>query len=352
MSTLKTSNLQHASAASPAIVLAADGSATLNGLAYPTNGSLSGRNRIINGAMEIAQRGTSHTANGLYTLDRWTMYNSGGTFTISQQTAASGSQPENGMAKFVRIARTSPSGILYFTQKIEDVTLYDGFPVTVSFYAKANTNITLPVRLVQEFGSGGSAPVTVGTVNTSVTTSWAKYTANFTLPSQSGKTIGTSSFLEMTFDTPATYSTLDITGVQLEAGTVATPFERRSYGQELALCQRYYYRVVSSGASNNYARLTVSGQCAATTQAIGQVLFSVTMRTAPTALETTGTASDYSVFNSATSGVACTSIVFNAASTHSGEVQANTASGLTAGNASNVLANNNTTAYLGWSAEL
>ena len=242
MSTLKTTNLQHASAASPAIVLASDGSATAQ-LSSLNSGPLAGmRNRILNGDMRVSQRGTSFTANGLYTLDRWTIYNSGGTFTVTQETAASGSQPEAGMSKFLRISRSSPSGIFYLTQKIEDVSLYDGYAVTVSFYAKANTNITLPVRLVQEFGSGGSAPVTVGSANMNITSSWAKYTASFTLPSLSGKTVGTSSFLECTFDTPATYSTLDITGVQLEPGSVATPFERRSYGQELALCQRYYQR--------------------------------------------------------------------------------------------------------------
>jgi len=241
------------------------------------DGPISGtRNRIINGAMEIAQRGTSHTANG-YTLDRWIVYNSGGTFTLSQQTAASGSQPENGMTKFLRIARTSPSGIFYLSQKIEDVSLYDGFAVTVSFYAKANTNITLPVRLIQEFGSGGSTAVTVGTVNTSVTSSWAKYTATFTLPSLSGKTVGTSSFLELAFDTPATYSTLDITGVQLEAGSVATPFERRNYGQELALCQRYFQVL-------DLTKKVIMGNGSTGLNCEASFTLPMTMRTTPTSI--------------------------------------------------------------------
>jgi len=272
MSTLKTTNLQHASAASPAIVLASDGTATAQ-VSSLNGGALAGmRNRILNGDMRVSQRGTSFTANGLYTLDRWTIYNSGGTFTVTQETAASGSQPEAGMSKFLRISRSSPSGIFYLTQKIEDVSLYDGYAVTVSFYAKANTNITLPVRLVQEFGSGGSAPVTVGSANMNITSSWAKYTASFTLPSLSGKTVGTSSFLECTFDTPATYSTLDITGVQLETGTVATPFERRSYGQELALAMRYFYKFPPI-----YNQLTKNGM-----HESAAYYFPVKMRAAPT----------------------------------------------------------------------
>lgn len=251
MSTLNVSNLAGPSSTGTAATLS-----SING------GPIAGaRNRIINGDMRISQRGTSFTTNG-YTVDRWTVYNSGGTFTLTQETAASGSQPEPGMSKYLRVSRSSPSGIFYVSQKIEDVSIYDGYVVTVSFYAKANTNITLPVRLVQEFGSGGSAPVTVGTVNTSITSSWAKYTASFTLPSQSGKTIGSSSFVELVFDTPATYSTLDITGVQLEAGSVATPYERRPYSVELGLCQRYYQRIQGTGSE---FRVVGSGIINATT---------------------------------------------------------------------------------------
>lgn len=241
-------------------------------------GPLAGtRNRIINGDMRIAQRGTSFASNG-YTLDRWTFFNSGGTANVSQQTADSTDQPENGMPNFLRISRVSPSGILYLSQKIEDVSLYDGFAVTVSFYAKANTNITLPIRLIQEFGSGGSTAVTVGTVNTSVTTSWAKYTANFTLPSLSGKTIGTSSYLELAFDTPATYSTLDITGVQLETGTVATPFERRSIGQELALCQRYFEK--KNYNSTAYERISTAFVPGTSTSTLMETVFTFTEKRA------------------------------------------------------------------------
>ena len=75
MSTIKVSNVQNPSAASAAITLDTNGQATLNGLAYPTSGSLSGRNRIINGDMRIDQRNAgasvTPTTSGTYILDRW-----------------------------------------------------------------------------------------------------------------------------------------------------------------------------------------------------------------------------------------------------------------------------------------
>lgn len=239
--------------------------------AYNTGSPLTHRNKIINGAMEINQRGSSsYTANG-YTLDRWTLFNSGGTFAASQQSYANGSKPAFGLKNFLRVTRTSPSSILYITQKIEDVSFYDNIDITVSFYAKATGAVTLPSRVMQEFGSGGSASVTVGSVNHSLTTTLQRFTATFTCPSLSGKTIGTSSYFELTFDMPATTETIEISGVQLEAGRVATPFEMRQYGAELALCQRYYQK---ASAYNG-----IAGSSATVN---GVVPFSVVMRAAPT----------------------------------------------------------------------
>ena len=243
-----------------------------------TQNSLGVRNLIINGDMRIAQRGTSAvTTNLSFPVDRWTMYNSGGTFTAQQQTFTLGDAPDSRLQNYVRLTRSSPSGILYFTQKIEDVINSNNVTVTVSFYAKANTDITVPVRLVQVFGSGGSTAVTVDSINNSVTSSWQRFTATFTCPSLSGKTIGTSSYLELTFDTPDTYSTLDITGVQLEVGTEATPFEHRPYDMELARCQRYYE---VSGTGTNFG----SNLCVAqnTTRANCACAFPVAKRATPT----------------------------------------------------------------------
>jgi hypothetical protein len=187
----------------------------------------------------VAQRGTSFTANG-YGLDRWKTFNSGGTATLSQQTFASGSSPEVGLDTYVRIVRSSPSGIYYFAQRVEDVRKSDGATLTLSFYAKASSATTIPCRITQGFGTGGSAVVNITAQNSNVTTSWQKFSLTFNMASLSGKTVGTGSNFELVFDIPATTATIEITGVQLEVGDTATPFEHRSYGDELARCQRYF----------------------------------------------------------------------------------------------------------------
>jgi len=205
------------------------------------DGALSNRNLIINGAMQVAQRGTSFTANG-YGLDRWGFYNTGGTVTVTQETFASGDSPEVGITNFARVVRASPSGLCYFYQKVEDVRKSDGATLTFSFYGKASSSTTVPFRIVQAFGSGGSSGVDSTPQNINLTSSWQKFSVTFNMASLSGKTIGTGSYLETVFDIPSTTATIDITGVQLEVGDTATPFEHRSYGDELARCQRYYYQ--------------------------------------------------------------------------------------------------------------
>jgi hypothetical protein len=207
-----------------------------------SDGALSNRNVILNGSFQVAQRGTSFTSNG-YGLDRWKTYNSGGTATLSQQTFASGDSPEVGLDTYVRIVRVSPSGIYYFSQRVEDVRKSDGATLTLSFYGKASSVTTVPCRITQEFGSGGSSGVNTTSQNNNLTTSWQRFTLTFSMASLSGKTVGTGSNFEPVFDIPATTATIEITGVQLEVGDTATPFEHRSYGDELARCQRYYEQI-------------------------------------------------------------------------------------------------------------
>lgn len=244
------------------------------------------RNQIINGGMSVAQRGTSFTSNG-YTVDRWTIYNGGGTFALSQQASTPGSQPAPGLTNFLRVTRASPSSILYITQKVEDVKRFDGAPtITVSFYAKASGAITLPLRLQQEFdsGAGGSASVQVGTINNSVTTNWQRFTCTYNVQSLAGKTIQTNSYLEVTFDMPATTETLDITGVQLEFGSVATSFEKRPQGLELQLCQRYY---CGQTGSEEVIFGYLNGN-----NVVGRCGFPVTMRANPTVIIYAGNAAN------------------------------------------------------------
>ena len=205
-------------------------------------GALSNRNMVINGAMQVAQRGTSFTAS-TQVLDRWRLYNSGGTYTLSQQTFAGGTSPETGLINYVRIVRANPSGIFYFASRIEDVRRSDGATLVFSFYAKASSAVTVPCRLSQAFGSGGSSQYNSTAQDNNFTTSWQRFTMVFNMPSLSGQTVGTGSFVEPVFDIPATTATIEITGVQLELGDTPTPFEHRSYGDELQKCMRYYYQL-------------------------------------------------------------------------------------------------------------
>jgi hypothetical protein len=143
-------------------------------------------------------------------------------------------------------------------------------------------------------------------------------------------------------------ATFYITGVQLEAGSTATSFDRRPYGTELALCQRYYFRI-STGASN--ASLGTGGWALSTTGARVMTNFPVEMRTEPSALEQTGTASDYKVAYANTSATCSAVPQFANASKNIAATSFTVASVLTAGQGVGAERNANT-AYLGWSAEL
>jgi hypothetical protein len=136
----------------------------------------------------------------------------------------------------------------------------------------------------------------------------------------------------------------------LEKGTQATSFDFRSIGTELALCQRYYFKNFPNATTR---MLTVSGQCATTTLGETYASFPVTLRTRPTALETSGTAAHYSVFNAGTATVTCSAVpTYSIYTTDTyAMIDITVASGLIAGNATQLLTAN-AAAYLAWSAEL
>jgi len=147
-----------------------------------------------------------------------------------------------------------------------------------------------------------------------------------------------------------TGATFYITGVQLEKGSTATSFDYRPYGTELALCQRYYYRQTGQAAGDYFVP---NAYAISTTLAFGYVAFPVPMRTRPTALEQSGTAADYNVVRCGLGTNANCSAVptFGVANLTNAQTVFTVASGLSNGVAGSVQANN-TSAYLGWSAEL
>ena len=226
--------------------------------------SLTGfKNYIINGNFNIWQRGTSQTSSGYGSDDRWVNANFGSTKTHSQIACTDTERALFGAVYFSRTVVTSVANINNYALKvqyIEDITRLAGKTITISFWAKADSNKNIAVELQQIFGTGGSpsSGVTgIGSQLVALTTTWQKKTITLTVPSIIGKALGTdgihtsSTALGFWLDAGSTYNTMtaslgqqsgtfDIAQVQLEVGSVATPFENRHYGLELSLCQRYY----------------------------------------------------------------------------------------------------------------
>jgi len=267
-------------------------SSTSTGLRYGANWA-AGKNAVINGAFDIWQRGTSfaYTGSGAttFTADRCAVFvNGNGSFTFSRQTFTPGAAPVAGYEGnyFYRFAVNTlgTSTTAYVLQNnIENVTTFAGQTVTLSFWAKSDASRTVSLALQQQFGSGGSSAVTTSS-SVSVGTSWARYSYTVALPSISGKTIGAGSYLTVRLEvTPTASQTLDIWGLQLENGSVATAFQTATgtLQGELAACQRYYWRNTGSTGNNAVA----SGISSSSSNTFAVMHHPVQMRIAPTAVD-------------------------------------------------------------------
>lgn len=353
-------------------------------------GPLAGnRNRIINGCMRIDQRngGTivSPTATA-YGVDRWRLGQplSGSRFTI-QQNAGSVTPPAGYVNYFgaTSLSAFTPTSTDFFDleQVIEGFNVADlnwgtanAVPCTLSFWARSSltgtfsgsvatnktsvwtmpfnytisaantwTFVTIPVAAP----TGTSGPNTnnlegvfirfgLGSGSTWVGgTSGVWTNSNFIQTSGSVSVVGTNG------------ATFYVTGVQFEPGSQATPYERRSYGTELALCQRYYYRITQFGNI-----LAEAGWAPSTTTFRATTNFPVPMRSAPAALEQDGVAADYRILGAGAATTACSAVpTFNTATERMGQTNFTVAAGLTAYSAGNAAAAVGNTSYLGWSAE-
>lgn len=230
------------------------------------------RNAIINGDFSINQRAFSSTTTEAYGHDRWRLVPNTGTVTYSTQTFTigneiSGQEPTN----FARIATSGQSAAGAYSilqQRIEFVRTFAGQQVTISFWAKASSGSPkVSVELEQVFGTTGSpsSPVFTNFGTVTLGTSWVRYSVTATVASISGKTLTTNDYIGLNLWTSAgtTYSsrtnsigvqnsTIDFWGVQVEQNTQPTSFERRPYGVELALCQRYYEKQGTQSVSGDY----------------------------------------------------------------------------------------------------
>ena len=368
-------------------ILGASGgnTATINSMT-PTADSLQGfRNRIINGDMRIDQRNAgasvSFTSSYAYYLDRF-----GGRLQSSTgSTIAQSSTAPTGFNKSLLVtigtgASATSGQINAVYQVIEGYNVADmsfgtanAKTFTLSFYVRSSLTGTFGGSF-ENNANNRSYPFTytISSANTweqKTVTVFGDTTGTWETTNNPGLTVWFDLGMGSTYlGTAGAWAGADyrgatgstsvvttsgatwyITGVQLEVGSVATPFERRDYGRELMLCQRYYYKQKATNAGSYFG----AGLAFSTTRAIIITQFGVQMRTAPTALEQSGTASDYRVLNSSGSGVACSiAPIFGATSNDSASTELTVSSGLTAGNATMGVANTSFNGFLAWSAEL
>jgi len=283
------------------------------------------RNRIINGDMRINQRGgtiTSPTASVAYGIDRWRIVrfnDTTGTFTLQQSTTVPAGFTNSGLITVTAAQTSVPSNGLYrFDHLIEGLNTADlgwgaagAQSITIGFWVRSSITGTYGARVCNSAETRSYVfQYTINAANTfeyksitipgDTTGTWLTDTGigiglNFDLGSGSSSE-GTanawnasnvcraSSNIRLISNSGATFY---ITGVQLEPGSVATPFERRSYGQEVALAQRYFLQNVTTASAYN-AIFGAFGTCIATTTATLYFSAPVSMRSAPT-LAYTGT---------------------------------------------------------------
>jgi hypothetical protein len=327
-------------------------SSTSTGLRYQGNYA-AGKNKVINGAFDIWQRGTSFNTVNIFTSDRWFWSpNAGVTPAISRQTFTPGTEIE-GSQYFYRVNVATKGGLIfaYAVNKIENVATLAGQTVTLSLWAKAETNgRTINLALSQTFGTGGSSAVTTSSSAITLTTSWARYSVTLALPSISGKTIGANNCLELVIQQNfvADNQTFDFSNVQLEAGSVATAFQTATgtLQGELAACRYYFRRYGGNAIYENFG----TGQAYAAGSVLLPFVFDTPMRATP--VGSYSAASNFRLTSATYSGVTPTTISTNLMTRGSCSIVITGASGLVAGNASTLEGNNGTSSTIDFSAEL
>ena len=261
-----------------------------------TENVLQGRkNLIINGAMQVAQRGTSEIGTSNYFLDRWKKQSStNANVTFSQDTA----DTPDGFRYALKAVATGSSSFIQMGQPIEFKNMAHalGKTVTLSYWAKTNLSFYSRIRSRTDTEDATTVftATTLSVITESASTDWKLFTHTFIVPS-------TTLAMSVDFNTVALVSGdyFQITGVQLEVGSVATPFEHRSYGEELALCQRYYLQYSNDSSSGDMGNLVLSACSSGANQISGTIQFPVTMRATPTA---SYSSSIYQAVNGVTNG--------------------------------------------------
>jgi hypothetical protein len=335
-------------------------SSTSTGLRYQSayNG-----NAIINGGLDIWQRGTSFAAptSNTFVADRWAWQSSSvATKTISRQ--ASGL---TGFQYGIRVARDSgnsntASNYIGYSMETSDAIRFSGQTVTFSFYAKAGANYSptsslLGYRLASGTGTdqnlltgGYTGNVNLLDSTQAITTTYTRYSFTATVGSTATE-LGLF-FYSTPTGTAGANDWFEITGVQIELGSVATTFKRAGGGTiqgELSACQRYYVRLTAG--TTNYNPITPIGGAVSTTAIALTLQPPTTMRTAPSSIEF----ASMSVYGGSSGGFGFLSVSALALTRATGgmlELEA-TVSGATAGGFYR-LQPNNAAGYVGVIAEL
>jgi hypothetical protein len=296
--TLQASYIKDGSSSSNNIALDSSGNVAVAGnvnaggtISSPYN--ITFRNRIINGAMEIAQRGTSlSTGTGVltYTLDRWIV-----AANTAALTAAQGTQtafPYN----YLYLTGAASNSLFTIRQRIEAKNIRDlaNGTVTLSFYFYNTTGNATNLQVALYYPSAEDNFTTTTLISQTTlasTTNTARQSVTFSLPDNAKNGV------EVIFTgTALTSGIVVLHTVQLEPGFIPTVFERRPYGVEYALCQRYYYKyAVGIG-------ITVTANSAG-----GSLFYPVTMRATPTIsngsfVANTGSNGTFSPINSSNYG--------------------------------------------------
>ena len=297
--------------------IVADSSAT-TGLRYSATPAAS--NPVINSAMQVWQRGTSITmSTSAYTADRWQGYRGVAGGTVSRQVTGDTTNLPfiQYCARVQRDVSNTSTTNLYLAQTLESVNSipFAGKTITFSFYARKGANYSqansqIPFALYGAATTDANVLTSMSgtlitSVNATLTTTWQRFSGTATV-SASYTQIGIyADFVPVGTAGAADY--FEVTGVQIDIGSVALPF--RTYAAtiqgELAACQRYFY-LLGTGTG----QLLGNGVYVSATQFSAPIPFPVTMRTAPTLSVTTGT-NYYDTYNGA-SNTFNTLIIFGA----------------------------------------
>jgi hypothetical protein len=344
------------------------------------------KNRIINGGMTIDQRnaGASVTpTTGQYLVDRWSALLTQASKYTAQQNAGSVTLPA-GYINYLGITSSSAYSVaagdfFAIVQKIEGLNIADlawgtanAKTVTLSFQVYSSLTGTFGGNLKNSAGNRSypftySIPVANTWTSISVTiagdTSGTWLTTNgIGIEVNIGLGVGTTysgtagawsanNYVSATGAVSVvgtSGATFYITGVQLEVGSQATSFDFRSYGTELALCQRYFLAFKGSDAANNYTRIAI-GPCSGSTQGFGMRYLGVAMRAAPTSVTYSGSVAVYDGI----SLLAITALSLDGAGTYNTVYFAWTvASGATSTHYYDLLINNSSPSYVFLTAEL